>query len=221
MSIKCSILLFLAAAIGFAACKNDDEVFKPVVSTYINIVNASADTINIYLNGTRQNNSSSLIPRGQSFYLTVPAGQQSFQFKKAGSSAILFSIPLNMKDSVYHSLYVAGETADKAFSTVDSLFIDSAFAQVRFVNASPDAGNLNVTVGDTVSFKARAFKTSSSFLPVGSGLKEVRVYLEGSLTPKIDTLITMEPNRGYTLFTKGMLNGKGGAVFNVGVAVNF
>jgi hypothetical protein len=225
MNIRCSILLFIAAIIGLVSCKNNDEVFKPVVSTYLNVVNASADTLNFYLNGTRQNNSSSFYPGSQSFYQVVPAGQQNFQFKKAGSSVVLFSVPLTLKDSVNHSLYIAGETTDKSFYTVDFLdttgISSSLSLKVRFVNASPDAGSLNVSIGDTVSFKASTFATTSGFLKTGSGLKRVQVYQAGSVTPKVDTIITFNPNRIYTLFSKGLINGKGSSVFDVGLIINY
>jgi hypothetical protein len=222
MVIKRSVLLFIAAVTGLIACKNNDNVFPPVTFSAINVVNTSADTLNFYLNGTRQNNSSSIYPGGTSGYLTVPSGSQNYQFKRAGGFNVLFSIPLNLKDSVNNSLFVAGQTSDKVFSTVDNLLIDTAqnFSTIRFVDAAPDAGALNVSVGDTVNFRSQSFKSSSVFLPVGSGLKEIKVYLGGASSPKIDTTITLQPQRVYTLFAKGLLNGKGNSVFDVGIVLN-
>jgi len=92
---------------------------------------------------------------------------------------------------------------------------------VRFVNASPDAGLLNVFVGDTVNFKSRAYKTSTVFLPTGSGQKEVKIYQVGVATPKVDTVIAFRPGRIYTLFSKGLINGKGNSVFSVGMILNY
>src|ERR1700743_611236 len=98
MNNRCLILFFIAASMGLASCKNNDNVFPKKVTTQINVVNASADTLNIFLNGTRQNNNSSLFPGGQSFYLNVPAGMLNYQFKKAGASAVLFGVPLTLPD---------------------------------------------------------------------------------------------------------------------------
>ncbi|MDB5018521.1 MAG: hypothetical protein JWQ84_3353 [Mucilaginibacter sp.] len=222
MNIRCSVFLFIVALAGFASCKNNDEVIAKQVSSYVNVVNASADTLNFFVNGTRKNNNSGLYPGGQTYYLAVPAGSQNYSFKKAGPSYPnpLFNLALNLKDSVYNTIYVTGESASGAFSTTDSLYTDTVAAQVRFVNASPDAGILTVTV-NTASFTARAFKTSSVFLPVTGGQNEIKIYLAGASTPKIDTIVTMTNNHGYTLFSKGLLNGKGAAAFNVGVALNF
>jgi len=221
MRIKYFILLFVIAFAGFSSCKNNDNFFVPVVTTDITVVNASANTLNFYLNGTRQNNSSSIFPAGSVTHLFVPSGAQNYQFKIAGTPDVLFSVPLTLTPNIYNSLYITGSTADKAFNTVDTLLTDTVpFATVRFVHAAPDAGSLNVFVGDTVNFKSRVFKSSSVFLPVGSGQKHVRIFQTGSATAKVDTIITMQPQRTYTLFAKGLLNGKGAAVFDVGIVLN-
>ena len=222
MKVRYLILIFVFGAMGLSSCKNNDEVFAPVKSSFFNVVNASGDTLNIYLNGTRQNNSSSLLPGGQSFYLTVPYGLQSFQFKKSGNVDILFSTSLTLKDSVNYSIYLSGETADKTFTTIDSLYSDTGAnkAQVRFVNASQDAGNLDVFVGDTVNFKSRAFKSSSVFLHMNSGQKKVKISQTGSSVLKVDTLITFRAGGIYTLVTRGSAAGTGNKAFKVGVVIN-
>jgi len=223
MITRCTILLFIAAIIGLVSCKNNDEVFKTVLNANINVVNASADTLNFYLNGTRQNNTSSIYPSGFSFYLSVPSGQQNYQFKKAGGFTDLFSVPLNLTDSTYNSLYVYGESASQTFFTNDVLLSYTAHpdtTQIRFVNVSPDAGNLTVTVGDTVSFNSEPFRSSTAFAQTGGGQKEVKIFQAGAVTPKIDTLIIFQPQGIYTLFSKGLINGKGNSAFDVGIVIN-
>lgn len=221
MRIKYFVLLFIVALAALSSCKNNDNFFVPAVTIDITVVNASANTLNFYLNGTRQNNSSSIFPAGSVTHLAVPAGAQNYQFKIAGSADVLFSVPLTLTKKIANSLYICGETADKAFNTVDTLLTDTVpFAAVRFVHAAPDAGSLNVFVGDTVNFKNRTFKSSTVFLPVGSGQKRVRIFQTGSATAKVDTIITMQPRRTYTLFAKGLLNGKGVSVFDVGIVLN-
>lgn len=216
------IVYFFAAVLAFESCKNNDSVYKTVLYAGVNIVNASADTLNFYLNGTRQNNTSSLYPGSQSFYLPVPQGAQNFQFKKAGTFNVLFNVPQVLKDSVSYSLYVAGETADKSFITIDSLYLDtvSNSTQIRFVNASPDAGNLDAYVGDTLNYKSKAFTFSSKFSATGSGIKHVKVYQTGLNKIIIDTPITFQPGSIYTVFTRGLLKGTGSSAFHIGVVLN-
>jgi hypothetical protein len=223
MNTRNSILALLFALTGLYSCKNNDEVFPPKVSAFINVVNASTDTLNIYLNGTRQNNASSLYPGGQSLYLTVPDGKQNYQFKKLGGFNVLFSVPLNLSDSSNTSLYIYGEAAGQAFTTNDVLLRDSLHldtTQIRFVNISPDAGTLNVTVGDTLNFMSQAFKSSTAFTQIGGGQKEVKITQAGTATPLKDTIMVFQQGFIYTLFSSGLLKGKGNAAFGVGLVIN-
>jgi hypothetical protein len=221
MKVKCPVLFYIAAAVGLASCKNNDSVLPAAPApTGITVINAGADTLNFYLNGSRENGTSAIYPGGASGLKIVPSGLQNYEFKKAGQPVVLFGLPLKLRDSTFNSVYLTGESADKAFETVDTIPQLDTLAAVRFVNAAPDAGSLNVSVGDTVKFNGRAFKSSSVFLITGIGQKEVKVYLAGISTPKIDTTITIQPLTSYTLFTKGLLNGKGASVFSLGVLVN-
>ncbi len=222
MNIKCSILLFIVVLAGLWSCKDNDNVFKPVVYTRLNVINTTADTLNFYLNGTRQNNTSSLFPSSASGYLAVPHGLQTYQFKKSGSfsSAVLFSVPETLTDST--SLFVAGESAANVFTTTDSLRADtSPYTTIRFVNASPDAGSLTMGVGDTAKFfNSFAFKSSSKFMNVGSGKKLITIYQSGSATGLKDTTITLTAGNIYTIFAHGSIKGKGNKAIGIGLVTN-
>jgi hypothetical protein len=222
MNIKCLFLLLIITLIGLSSCKNNDNVFAKVTYTDLTIVNASPDTLNFYLNGTRQNNSSNLYPAGNAAHLSLPSGSQDYQFKKAGNSAVLFSVPLNLTANIFYSLYLTGESAGGAFYHADTLYRDTLpnMATVRFVHAASDVGNLDVYVGDTVNFKNRSFKTTSVFLPIASGPQEVKVFQTGATIPKVDTLLTLQANTIYTLFSKGLINGKGSSAFGIGTVLN-
>jgi len=216
MNIRYTVLF--AAAIAMASCKNNDNVFPKQVSSYLNVVNASADTLNVYLNGTRQNNTTSLFPGGQSLYITVPAGVQNYSFKKAGSPNVLFSVPLNLKDTIHNSIYVTGETAAGSFTSVDAAYTDPTHAALKFVNASPDAGSLDVAVGDSLKFfQGVSFKLVTPLLPVGGGQKRIRVYLAGAANAAIDTTITIVASKSYALFSEGSINNKN-KTFKIGVS---
>ena len=225
---KSFYILFILAAILIAeSCKNNDEVLPVVTTTNLNVVNASADTLNFYLNGTRQNNTSSLFPGGQTAYLPEPSGQQNYQFKKAGTFNVLFSVPLTLQAStllapVYNSFYVSGTSANDAFTTQDILLQDTVAnsTQIKFVNASPTSGSLDFYVGDTVNYKSLAFKGATQYFSTGGGIKQVQIYQSGITTPIIDTPITFQPTYIYTIYTRGTIGGKGTAAFNIGLLLN-
>ncbi|TFF34944.1 DUF4397 domain-containing protein [Mucilaginibacter psychrotolerans] len=218
-----TIVFVLFSALAIAACnKGDDSVpTSSTLTTTLNVVNTTTDTLNYYLNGSRVNTTSSLYPFGYTGYLAVKYDDQDYQFKRLGSADVLFNLSLTLDTNKVYSLFVAGRAAEQTFTTLDTLTADtSGRARIRFVNASPDAGNLDVLIGDTVNFKVRAYKSASVFLPVGAGIKHVRVFQSGSATAISDTTRTLVAGRVYTLFAKGKLAGIGGAKFGTGLMVN-
>jgi hypothetical protein len=221
MKTRFTILFFITALAGLISCKNNDNVFPAVNSDgRFKVINASSNTINYFLNGTRLNNGSSLGPGGSILYIAAPLGFQNFQFKKDGTPDVLFSWPDTLRNGINYSLYITGNTVAEAFKTTEVLIPDSAKASVEFVNAAPDAGSLDVTIGDTLRFAASAFKTQSKFLSIGNGLRSVKVYKAGTTTKLKDTTFQMDQNRVYTIYSYGLLNGTGGAKFNVGFTIN-
>lgn len=221
MNTRFIILFLIILAGGLASCKNNDDVFKPVVITYLNVINTSADTLNFFVNGTRQLNGSSLSPGGRSGYLTVPAGMQNYQLKKNRTPDVLINLPLNLTDSIPNTLYVAGDNTDKTLVTTDTFTPTTGKVQLSFVQMSPDAGAVSVKVDDTLRFDGVAFKTAAAFLSTGSGDKRIKIFLTGSATPKIDTVLTLRPKEGYTIFVGGLVNGTGSSKFSFGLVPNF
>jgi len=230
MSIRIISLFFIAFIAAIASCKKSGDV--PVsanLADSLNIVNASNNTINYYLNGTRLNNNSNLYPGGSSGYYFVPTGTQTYQVKKAfdaSTSAVqeLFSIPLNLEAHHYYSLFITDDTAAHAFYVKDALRSESRTdtCLVRFVNASPGSGSLDFAVGDTLKFSNKAFTDTSDFRPVGiSGLKAIALYQSGSAEPLVSGHYPLAAGKSYTFYAKGKKGGSGDAKLNLGVTLNY
>jgi hypothetical protein len=222
--MKLPVFILLLLVIGMASCKKevDDAPVNPA-TTNLNVVNATADTLNFYVNGSRINVNSSLYPLGYSGYTGVAVGEYNFQFKKAGKPAILFELPAVLESAVTYSAFVGGLSAEESFSIIDTLKADtSGRAMVRFVNSSPGTGNLDVYVGagDTVNFKARAFKTATVFVPVTPGNKSVRLQQSGSAAVLATVTRTFLAGRIYTIFSKGTVAGVGDNAIGTGLVVN-
>jgi len=214
MDIKVKALLIIAVAAGcYTSCKKNDDQPPATYTTSLLVVNATDNTnLNYYVNGGRINNTSVLFPGGTLGYLPVTAGAQDFEFKVPGGTTPLFSIPLTLsKDSVY-SLY-AGTTADETFYTNDVLLADTDLnlTKLRFVNASPDAGTMevrfesktgNVTT-DTVRFKDVAFKKTSNYITFKAGTHNVVIYPSASPAGAVRDTITFTGGRVYTFYGFG------------------
>jgi hypothetical protein len=227
MNARLFVLLFFTAVMGLLSCKDKDLPPPIVATTTLNVNNATADTIKYYVNGTRQNNISALYEGGSTGYLAVPAGTQSYRFSKAsGSFQTLFTTSFTLDTADNYSIFVCGETADKAFKIEDPFGVAGDIIHpdtlaikfaIRFVNASPDSAAFNITVnaGDTVNLKNCKFQYASTFIGLNAGKKEIKIYDAGTGTLKIDTMITFSPSQVYTVFTRGTLTGKGNNAFSI------
>ncbi|AMR31993.1 hypothetical protein A0256_11445 [Mucilaginibacter sp. PAMC 26640] len=215
--------LLLLMAVAVYSCKKNYDVpsTSSTLTTKLNVISATTDTLNFYLNGSRVNSISSIYPFGNTGYLDVKYGDQTYQFKPYRSSAVLFDLPLSLDTGQVYSLFIAGRQAKDTFMSLDTLTSDTANrAMLRFVNASPDSVNLDVSIGDTLKFTVRPYKSISAFIPVGSGLKHIKVLKAGTTTAISDTTRTLLANTVYTLFAKGTLAGTGGGKFGTGMLVN-
>jgi hypothetical protein len=211
------------------SCKDKDLPPATVPKSTLNVLNATADTIKYFINGTRQNNLSPIYVGGSTGYLAVPGGLQTYKFNKSNNGfPTLFTKPFTLDTSRFYSIFVCGETADKAFiiddpfAAADSIIIPDTLgtkSAIRFVNASPDAGALDFVVnkGDTVNLKSVEFGKYSTFLSVNAGTKVVNVYDSATNTIRATVTLTFSPNQTYTFFTRGSFSGKGNAVFGLSV----
>lgn len=208
MNSKIVLLIVFVAVTGFFACKKDGEKLTADTQNEITVINAGGDTLNVYENGTRINNGSNLLPSGQYTNLAITAGTQRYQFKKAGNPNTLFETELSMNDSTRYTLFVAGQSADRTFLLRDSLYSDTAVL-IRYVNASPDAGNIDFTIGDLPTIKSIPFKGDTKFLSIPAGKVFYSMYREGQSTPLASGTITVSAGASYNLFSKGLVDGKG------------
>jgi hypothetical protein len=225
MKFKLPLLLLFIASLAFTSCKkgNDNPIVTPA-TTLFNSINASTDTINLYVNGNRLNTLTSLYPLGSTGYIATPSGLQNYQLKRYKNPAVLLNLPLQFdlnKDPLYvHSLYITDATAENTFITNDTLqTIPAESSLIRFVHTSPKSGVVDVFVGDAVNFKARAFKSVTVFLPVKAGSYRIVIKKAGTTEVLSDETRTLQAGRSYTLFTKsGLITGS--TTSNTGLILN-
>jgi hypothetical protein len=240
------IIILLAAVIGLYACnKASDSPIATAPATVLNVINTTTDTLNYYLNGTRQNSVSAIYSGGSSGYLSVQSTQQNYQFRKNGHSEVLFSLPLTL-DTVHrlyadtviiknattgastlitqrirgYSLFVNGESPDKTFLKLDTIKVNTDSSTVRFVHSANGAPALDLSIGD-VSFKNQSYGSMSKFKTQSAGAnKIINVYLAGGTAVKATQKLTLVAGTTYTLYVKGVPDAVGTAALTVGVFVN-
>ncbi len=84
-------LLFIITAIGLASCKSNNEIVPFSKPADLNVVNADTVALNIYQNGARLNNISSIAPGSQSGYIAITLNSKIYQVKKAGATDYLIN----------------------------------------------------------------------------------------------------------------------------------
>jgi hypothetical protein len=209
MNSKIILLIVFVALLGFFACKKDGEKVPAISKNEITLINAGGDTLNVYENGTRINNGSNLLPSGQYRELDITAGTQRYQFKKAGNPNTLFETELNLNNSTIYTVFVAGRSADQVFVLKDdAINTESNVTYVKYVNASPDAGNIDFTISDQPTVKGVAFKSATPYFKVTPGKVFYSMYREGQSTPLASGTLTLSAG-SYNLFSKGLVDGKG------------
>jgi hypothetical protein len=197
-----AFLLLAFIALHLSSCK-ENEVVPYGQPANLNMVNADTNALNIYLNGARINDISSIAPGSQMGYMSVAFGAQIYQLKIAGAIDYLINnIPLKLDTSGYYTLFVAGETADKLFLSKDGLpAYTTNSALIRVVNASP-AVTYDVVIG-ALSYTSQPFKAITNYTNIASGITKVTITQTGTTTVLYTGSITLTAGLPYTLYTKG------------------
>ncbi len=232
MSIRLLILLIIVFITGgLSACKKNNDAPTVTATVGLNVINASADTFNFYLNGTRQNGTSNLFPGSSTGYYPIPVGSQTFQIKKPFNTVTnvlqtLFNITLTSDNNPYHSLFITGPVLADTFTTVDALNstskTDTCF--IRFVNASPGTTALDMAYGSTTQFTNRPSKSVTAFTFANTvtgasinGYIALKVFNTGSTTALAIDSVALVQGKSYTFYTMGV---PGSATFSIGTMIN-
>lgn len=218
------LLLCVLALAAWSCNKSGDDTPVVLPTAHLNVINAVTDirAVDVYLNGTRQNNNSAIYLFNASGYLTVTKGEQQYQFKSDTDRTVLADIKLNTATKDSNTVVLAGQQSK---NTLTAIFLNDSFiadpvlknAKVRFVQASPGTEAYDIAVGDTLSFANQAFKGTTGFISVGAGKKVVKVKLAGTSTQVYTGTVLLNTGSYYTMYLSGEAAGKNKSTFNVSV----
>ncbi|MGY4536704.1 hypothetical protein ACVW0P_001118 [Mucilaginibacter sp. UYNi724] len=225
MKFKLPVFIAFIGIVAIAACKKFDEAPTKVPTTFLNFINASTDTLNVYVNGSRLNNLSSTYPLGSSGYIQSPLGEQNYQVKRLGHGEVLFSVPIKLDSAGVYSFYVNDGTVENSFTTQDTLStLSNKVSSIRFVHTSPNLGAVDIVITDDakkeVRINKRSFKSSSVYVTVKEGVEKIQVYKAGTPTLLSQEERILQIGRAYTLFTKAGLTDPGNTTPSTGLIIN-
>ena len=198
---------FLIAASALGGAQAADEA-------RVRVVHASPDApaVDVYANGSRV---LSNVPfKGASDYLSVPAGNYTFEVRAAGapaSSAAVLTATAGLKAGTDYTVMAVDRLSQiKARVFIDSNAAPAAGkAHVQVVHASPDAPAVDIGLkGGAVLVPNLPFGELKGPLPVDAGTYNLEIRLAGTSTVvlPIDG-IRLEAGKVYTFVAVGLAGG--------------
>ena len=206
-------LLLTAFVICLSACsKNETET--PAISGLM-VVNASPGygTFNLYINNVSSpvNTKGALPFLGTiSPYFNITPGTNTLKFTTASSTESLFSQATTLEADKAYSYFLINNTPNlEGLLIQDDLSLTSSEKGfIRFINLSPDAGALDLSVtGGTNLATDKSYKSATEFLSVDA--KPYSFELKDKVSGQvIATLkdVTITAGKMYTIVAAGMLS---------------
>ncbi len=205
-------LAFLSvAAVLFSSClKNLSNDNEPQNVAALNVVNASPGpmSINYFLDNNLVNTPS--LQYGQkSGYILAVARVRQFDAARGGTLTSIFADTIELTTDKYYSLFLTGEN-----TTLSSLFIEDELttpevgkSKIRFINLSPDAGTLRLSLSDpNIIFNGQSYKGASAFQEIDPASYELK--LKNSDGTEIDQdNLDVAAGKIYTIWAGGLVEG--------------
>lgn len=208
VQLKFGFMLIGMALVALSSCKKTETDTNAY--TAITVYNASptAATYDVYLGDTKLNTAA--LPLGGSVaYSQQLVGAYNLKFTTAGRSESLITKSVNLTQNTYHSFFLVGKpnAFDGVLVTDDLTATSTTSAFVRFVNLSPDAPALFLSItGGAAIATSQTYKGVSAFVQVPAGSYSFDV--KDNATSAVKTTlpgITLIANGHYTVIARGLI----------------
>jgi hypothetical protein len=200
----------LAIAVAFTACSDDKDAPTPPASA-LAIVHAApgSPALDFKINGTKANGTNLTFGTFLSYGAIVSKTYEMGVTKK-DSTRVLTKSDLELKNNKAYTVFVTGVPATPSLVLIEDDLSAPATdkAKLRFVNLSPDGGNLNlgVTGQATPLFTNTAFKAATAFSSVDPAAALTLEIKENTKPEVLATLANVKIEKGkiYTIWAKGL-----------------
>jgi hypothetical protein len=195
------------------SCVKDSDIPTPTGIGYVNVYNVSpeAPSLDIYLNATKIN-SSSFDYSKYSGYLNFTSGSNILEFYKYNTTTKLVGTTINVKEGKPYTFFVYDSASQlKTWFLRDSSAVAAAGqSMVRFINLSPDAGEVSLKItSDTGSpiFAGKPFRSASQFIGIESKIYSFDLVDDatGTVLTTVDE-INLASGGYYTILTRGFVS---------------
>jgi hypothetical protein len=205
-----NLLAATALSLGLISCSKNDD-YTPAQISGISIIHASPTTekLDVYIDNNRASVTDFSFGTKMD-YLNAYSGKRRFDVAKTGGSASLKSELFTLEPREGYSLFVIDklETINFLFLKDDLTKPASGKARIRFVNLSPDAGALNLSIGNSTTdlFTNKVFKEYSTFEAIDAAEK-VTFNVKNKTTGVSEAILVdvkIEDGKIYTIYAKGL-----------------
>jgi len=204
-------LCFSALVLVLASCLDDDDSQNPATPVaFVSIYHASpnAPELDVIVDDRQVNRLEFTDYTG---YLNFYTGERNFKINPFNASNSLVDTTITFADGAFYSVFIVNNVPNvEALAVRDSASAPSEDkTKIRFINLSPDAGALEVTLndGDSSLFEAREFKQPSNFVEVDAASSSFVLSPAGSSDELVKVSdIELRPGRFYTIIARGFTN---------------
>jgi hypothetical protein len=217
ISTKKHLIFYLSGIIllfSLSSClKNTDNVSPNIAALSVIHASPGLQKFDFVINNQRINSTpfdySQRLP-----YFNIYGGIRTFGIFKPQSTDSIKLGSFEAQSDKYYSIYVIGKAANPQFLVLtDSLTQPSAAkANVRFLNLSPDAQALSLSLSknneqDSTLFSNLNYKSHSAFTGIDGG-KIYTFKIKSGNENTVETLenVNIESGRIYTIWSKGLIN---------------
>jgi hypothetical protein len=198
----------------FASCQKDNAYYyQGSAVAGFNVVAASPGTAsfnfaldNNFVNGPP------LLYGQHSGYINAYTGKRLFSLTSGGTTEVIATDSVTLEANNYYSLFITGLNSAPAFllTTDDLTAPPLGQAKVRFVQLSPDGGSFDLGIqGGNTLFASQAYKTASAFVNIAPAMYNFQIKADNTGTVTALDSVTINPNRIYTIISRGSIQGTG------------
>lgn len=200
--------LILLGAIGFTACLDTDDTQIYGNSSWAAFINASPNSQGLkFLSDGLTINSNSANYSHYFGYVPLETGTRRITVRS--ENTVLDTISLNMEQNKRYSIFAVNDFASLELIAFpdDPTTPETGKSMIRYIQLSPDAPTLRVSIEGQESLGVFNYRQSSGFVQVNETTHK-DLYLINEETQ--DTLITKEielsSGKIYSIFSKGFVN---------------
>jgi len=198
----------LGVLVLLCGCKSA-EIEQQIVA-HLRIINASPTyaTYNVYVDGTKVNNSGALPLGGTVSFLLLSPGTHEVKFTAGSNTTPILTQSLSLERDKVYSIYLLGSgNTLEAFVVHDESSITSdTKAVVKFLNLSPDAGALDLAIkGGADLAKGVNYKENSAYIATDAKKQTLEIKdASGNVLASFDTEFFV--GRFYTIISSGFVH---------------